>query len=243
MNLNKFFLYLLTPVLLAACSFSTGQETQGTQAKQRSITVVGDGEVKASPDIAQVIFAVRTREKDISAAREENEKIVSTALAVLKNSRIQESDIKMEYLHIYPDTTSGSNPTILGYIAQTKIRVTLHDVEVIDDVLTNVLKTGITDVQVSFQVSDIESYREQARSLALQKAKIKASNMANELGQEIGEPISIQETQPYSNYLSGTFLADTRLDLGFTDSFTHENMIAFGQVPIKANVTVEFLLK
>jgi uncharacterized protein YggE len=239
---------LLVLVLLASCA--PQREMQLIQAEQRSISVSGHGEVKVSPDVAQIIFLIRTQNRDIPIAEESNRKISAKVRAALKQFNIKNSDIKTEYLNITPE-----RPGIATlYNARTAIQATVYDLDKIEDILTSVLKINTVDVKgvyfeiavqgVYFQVSNLEYHKEQARSMALQDAKIKAATMAEQLEQETGDPISIQEFPVYPainlyGFTSALVVNQERAYLNLSG----ENTVVFGQITIGSNVTVEFSLK
>lgn len=244
MNINRFLISLLVLVSLAGCA--PQREMQLIQAEQRSITVVGVGEIKASPDVAQIIFSIRIKGQDLMTAKGKNQEITSRARAELKKLSIKESDIANEYLHMYTENMFAPNSYPPAYIAQTAMRVTVYDLSKIEDILTSVLAAGATNVQgVYFQVSDLEFYREQARSMALEAANVKAATLADQLGQKVGEPISIYEAQTYPTSYSAfnAVLTTTTYDTGYINLWNNDSGIMFGEITVRTTMTVEFSLQ
>jgi uncharacterized protein YggE len=222
------------------------RETQILQKEPNNITVVGVGDVKATPDVAQIICNIRIKDKDLLTAKGKNQEISAKARAAFKKLNIEESDIQSEYLHMYTENMSGQTSLPAGYVAQTAIRVTVHDLSRIEDILTSGLEAGATNVQgVYFQISDLEFYKEQARSMALQEAKAKAAMMADELGQKAGEPLSIYESQMYpaNSSLFNAILVTTTYDPSYLNLSNNDSAIMFGQVSVRATLTVKFSLR
>ncbi|MEW6241026.1 MAG: SIMPL domain-containing protein [Chloroflexota bacterium] len=219
----------------------TVQEFQIVQANERTITVAGEGEIKVKPDRMKFVIVITTRQKELEPAKEENERIIQEVTKVLEDYGIAEDDIKMDFLRIKTDATQAR---VYNYIVEQDIQVTLRDLTQIEALFMDILKAGAIEIgQVSFQVSNIELFKEQTLGLALQSAKRRAIVMARELGQDIGEPLSIQESPNQSrstnSYQGSITLTGIELDYIF-DEIT---AAAYGEITITAFVVVEFQLK
>src|SRR5690349_4438135 len=95
--------------------------------------------------------------------------------------------------------------TFLGYDVSTSVVIRLTDIKRFQDFFTEVMKTGLTEVDsVSFESSELISQRKRARELAMKAAYEKAAAMAGAVNQTIGKAIYITESTPsesrYSNY-------------------------------------------
>jgi uncharacterized protein YggE len=241
--LKKHILISALSLFLFSCATPTPiQEFQVVQAEQRSITVTGTGEVKVAPDLAEVIFSVYTANKDLVTAKEENDEISRNVLEVLRKYKIEENDIKSDYLNIFPET-SDSTPEIYRYGVKNGFKVTVRDLSILESLITDVLKAGGNRIAgVYFRVSDLETQQEKARELAIESAKGKAIKMAGALGQEIDMPLTITESPVIYPYGATSFLALGRADYN-NYNFEEFNVMAFGQITIKASVSIEFSLK
>lgn len=239
---KKFILTCVLSLFLISCTTPASiQELQVIQAEQRSITVTGIGEVKVTPDLAEVVFSIYTVNKDLIAAKEENDVISKNVLEVLSDYKIEENDIKSDYLNIFPET-SESTPEIYRYGVKNGFKVTVRDLSILESLITDILKAGGNRLSgVYFRISDLEVQQEKARELAIESARQKAIKMAEQLGQEIDMPLSIIESPVTYPYGTNPFLALGRTDFNYT--FEELNVMAFGQISIKANVSIEFSLK
>ena len=213
------------------------QQIQIVQPEKRSIFVAGEGEMKVKPDMAELRIGIETESGTVTVAKKENDTITKKVMAAIQKYEIDEKDIKTTYLSIYPNTDYRSS-AITGYTVYNSIKLTIRDLTIFEAVLSDVLDAGANHLDVDFTVSDLEKYQAQARELALKAAMDKASEMAKTLGQEIGIPLSIQEvtSNDQIRYPSSAFMLSA---FGLEDIST----IAFGQITIKAAVTVEFELK
>ncbi len=241
MNKNRFFIYLLVLMLLTGCI--PKQDIQIIQAEQRSITVTGRGEINVAPDRARIVFNVVTKNRDVLTAKEQNQQIVSKVLAALKELGVKDTSIKTNFLNLFPES-GGAAPL---YNATTVIQVTTENLNIVEGILTGVLKSATVEAEgfyfeldiqrIYFEISNVDYYRGQARSIALQDAKAKAITMAGELGQDIGDPISIS-VQEVDNYSYGT--ADGYIYYRNPNS---GDAFMYDKIAVTSNAVVEFSLK
>lgn len=243
MIFKKHMLISALSLFLFSCATPTPiQEFQVVQAEQRSITVTGIGEVKVAPDLAEVVFSVYTANQDLIAAKQENDEISRNVLEAIRSYEIDENDIKTDYLNIFSET-SESTPQIYRYGVKNGFKVTVRDLSILEALITDVLKAGGNRIAgVYFRVSDLETQQEKAREMAIKSAKEKAIKMAGELGQEIDVPLTITESPVIYPYGATSFLALGRADYN-SYNFEEFNVMAFGEITIKASVSIEFSLK
>ena len=247
----------LTIFLIVVVSISI-QAQQGQLFDDRpKITVNGEAVVKVQPDEIIITFGIETWDKNIMIAKEENNKIMKKAVAVIKESGIQDKDIQTDYLSIdprYGDNYEKRN--FIGYFVRNTLVVTLSETDKVEDLVTGVLQSGVNYIHnINFQTTEFKKYREQARELALNAAKEKAEKMAGTLGQSIGDPIQINEGYGGSNWwyysswngwgYGGRSNLMSQNVMQNIESGTGEisETIALGKISIKANVNVTFELK
>lgn len=242
-TIRKFALAFVMIVTIVGCA--PAQDIQIVQSEERSITVLGEAEVLVMPDSVQFVIGIQTEKRTVVEAKETNDEIAQRVMAVLKTYEIEEKYIRTDYLNIDPDT-NYSTSHIQGYIVNLKTYVTVHDLSKFEDIISDVLEAGANQISgIKFLISDLKTYREQARKLAIQAAKEKAAAMASELGQEVGEPLSIEEVSPSTSYTS----YDNRMALQVVyeseQAYNPEsmNIMALGQISVKAFVAVRFQLK
>ena len=247
----------LTIFLIVVASISI-QAQQGQLFDDRSkISVNGEAVVKVQPNEIIITFGIETWDKNIMIAKEENNKIMKKAVAVIKESGIQDKDIQTDYLSIEPrygDNYEKRN--FIGYFVRNTLVVTLSETDKVEDLVTGVLQSGVNYIHnINFQTTEFKKYREQARELALNAAKEKAEKMAGTLGQSIGDPIQINEGYGGSNWWY--YSSWNGWGYGSRSNFMSQNVmqniesgtgeisetIALGKISIKANVNVTFDLK
>ncbi len=243
---NNIVLFLIAAILLAGCASKPQapqvQDIQIVQAKERSISAYGNGEVKVRPDMVRFTINLENRQTELAAAKEENDKITQIILADLEKHGVLKSDIKEDY----PTTeVDGVNSKIYGYIYRQSIKVTLHDLTKLEPLFYAILEAGAYQISdISFQISNVDLYLEQALSLAVADAKKKAEVMGEELGRQVGEPLSVKEdsfTNPYETGFSYPIINSSSMET--EPYFGQLSEYEFKEIVIQAKVLVEFQLK
>jgi len=241
-------------IVMAMCSIQA-QQNQSFDDRPK-ITVNGEAVVKVQPDQIIITFGIETWDKNIMAAKQENNEILKKAVVVIKESGIPNKDIQTDYLSIEPrygDNYEKRN--FIGYFVRNTFVVTLAEPDKVENLVTGVLQSGVNYIHsINFQTTEFKKYREQARELALNAAKEKAEKMAGTLGQLIGNPIQISEGYGGANWYYSSW---NGWGYGSRSNYTSQNVmqniesgggeisetIALGKISIKANVNVVFELK
>lgn len=185
----------LTCVLLA-CSAVRADETP------RSISVTGEGEVKASPDLAIVSFAVETTAKHARDAVSENaSKSQALAAAIkkkLKNGdKVTTTSYSLDPMYEQRERGSTAPPAISGYVARNEVRVELHaidDVGTLIDIATQSGANRVNDLQ--FTLADRAPYLRQALEEAGHAAQEQAESVAKALGVKLKKVLSATTSTP-----------------------------------------------
>ena len=153
------------------------------------ITVNGEGEVMAVPDIAELRFGVQTGpRKTAKEAMTMLEEKMDVVLASVRSMKIEEKDIRTEQLMLNPsyDWADGKQ-TLRGYEATQSVVVKVRDMDQVGAVLSGVANAGANQVGgVQFTIDDPDTLREAARKEAIEKAQAKAAKLASDLGMRLG---------------------------------------------------------
>jgi hypothetical protein len=125
--------------------------------KQPVITVNGEAVVKVQPDQIIITFGIETWDTEIMFAKQKNNDIMKKALSVIKNSGIQDKDIQTDYLSIEPRYDSNyDKKNFIGYFVRNTFVVTLSDANKVEDLVTNVLESGVNFIHgINFQTTRI----------------------------------------------------------------------------------------
>ncbi len=253
---------ILSLVCIAFVAFATGlsemkslKHPNGTQA---TITVTGEGEVTAIPDIATVTMTVREVAKTVPLAQKAVETKITKALADISSLGVDKKDTKtLSYtvnpkyetqntycpmvqsnsLIPYPPCPQGKS-VIVGYEVAETVSIKIRKIDTAGDVVGVIGKANITEVNgPDFTVDNIDKPKADAKVLAIQKAQDKAKATAKALGVSLGEITQFSEDN--GGYYPMMYSAGvSAMKAGPSDSVT----IPTGESVIKSNVTITYSL-
>lgn len=165
-----------------------------------TILVNSSEQVAVIPDIAEVIYSVRTEEKSASACQQSNHEAVSQVITLLKDLHIAETSIKTSDYYMHPVYSYQNNTTkVVGYEATTTLTVSDLPIDNLGEILTQSVSTGINTIQsITYQAGSYDECYQEALHAAIAAAHEKAEGMATAAGCRLGSVISMQETSGYS---------------------------------------------
>jgi len=184
----------------------------------KSFAVSAEGKVVAIPDVAKFSFGVITEGgENISSLVEENSEKVNKIIAFVKDSGVDEKDIKTSQYSIEPryqyyncndirplgyNGTPCPPPEIVGYTIRQSVSVKVRNFEKIGEILGGVSENGANSVSgLSFDIDDPDALQTQARKEAIEKAREKAKDISRAGKFRIGKLISLEEGYaPYYRY-------------------------------------------
>jgi uncharacterized protein len=169
-----------------------------------TITVTGEGEETAVPDIASFSFSVvetlETPEKaQLLATKKSNE-----ATELLRNNGVDEKDIKTTGYNVYPQYSSrpicnGFNcpvdePQIIGYQVNQSTSVKVRNSDDAGRILAELGRIGVSNISgLNFSIDEPEIYKKKARDKAIANAKQEAEELAKSLGVKLDDIVSFSE--------------------------------------------------
>lgn len=175
----------------------------------RNFSVSGEGKAVAVPDIAELSFGVLTEGgKNLAQLQKDNTGKVNTVLAFLKESGMDEKDMKTQSYNITPRYQYYSCPPpkaqggyapcppseIAGYSIEQSVLVKIRDLSKTGDILEGVVERGANAISgPTFTVDDPTTLEHQAREEATFKAKEKAKAISAAGGFRLGKLLSFQE--------------------------------------------------
>ncbi len=177
----------------------------GGVPSSNTITVSGTGEAFAIPDIATITFTVNTEGATTAIAQKSATDKVNAAIDALKESGIEEKDIKTANYSANPKYDYGKpctfypcptqTPKIIGYEVSQTIAVKVRDTAKTGDVLTLLGTKGVTNISgPEFAIDDKDAVLAQARADAISDAKAKADELADELGVNLVRIVNFSES-------------------------------------------------
>lgn len=169
----------------------------------------GEGRVYTKPDVAFVDFSVVTQGANINDVQEANTKKMNKVITYLKDSGVEEKDIKTTNYNLYPQYTYENTkiPQIMGYQITQTLSIKIRNLDKVGEILQGVVGVGINQVNsLYFGVENDEQIKEQAREIAIKDAKAKAEKLASQLGIRLGKIVGFSENTngyPVSAYKEG----------------------------------------
>lgn len=220
-----------------------------------TISVSGEGEVLAKPDIGSFSFSVRAEADDAAAAQEASAKDLNTIMEYLKGAGVEEKDLKTQNYWLNPTYSyqesaclSGFCPpaerVIDGYEVNQNVVVKVRDLDVAGDLISGVGERGATNIsRLSFTIDDESVYKAEARKAAIADAKARAEALADDLGVRIVKMTAYWENEGVYNGGYDDFgYADVRMmSMEAEESLVPD--IPVGENTIRSNVDLTFEVK
>lgn len=248
----------ITAIMLlsfAAMWFSFSYSRSIEPSILESFTISAEGKVVAIPDVAQFSFSVITEGgENISSLTGDNTEKVNSIIAFIKESGVEEKDIKTSQYSISPRyqyydcnnirTPSGENicppPEIVGYTVRQSVSVKVRDFEKIGVVIAGVSANGANTVSgLSFKIDDTDALQNEARTQAIVRAREKAEAIAKAGKFRIGKLISLDEGYAPSYRYGVGGVAES---LAFSDA-KQSPSIEPGSQEVTINVTLRYEIK
>ena len=189
----------------------------GGVSATNTISVSGEGEVFASPDIANISFTVREEAKKVSDAQDKVSLKIKAALASVRKLGVEDKDIKTQNYSSNPKyewqeatitclaiNCPPSRPgkqVIVGYEVSQTVTVKVRNLEIVNTLVDSLATAGVTEMQgPNFAIDDEDGLKAQARKIAIDKARAKAEVLARDLGVTLVRVVSFSEGGNYPIY-------------------------------------------
>jgi len=197
---------IILAVFLGAKTLDALKGLRSVDPAYNSISVSGEGEAFAVPDLATFTFTVSADTKTVSDAQTEVTKKMDAILSALKDLGIEEKDIKTTDYSAYPRysyTQSICSPTscspsrqiLEGYTASHSVTVKVRETEDAGAALSAAGDNGATNLSsISFTVDDMDKITEEARAAAIKQARDKAKTLSKELGVRLVRVVSFNDS-------------------------------------------------
>jgi hypothetical protein len=249
-------------VLIALCAFLVMQTVNsikenkyigGQGVPQNIITVSGEGEVFANPDIATFTFGVDETGKTVKEAQTKVTNKVNPSLKAIKALGVEDKDIVTTNFNAYPKYEYGQSACpmnsycppgkqiLVGYEVSETITVKVRKIDDAGKVIDAATSAGATNVSsLSFTIDDQDGLNQQARQKAIAKAKTKAQTLASDLGVSLVRIVSFSENgggYPVPMYMK----ADMAVGMGGVAESAPT--LPAGQNKVSSNVTITYEIR
>ncbi len=228
----------------------------GGVAATNMISVSGESEVFAAPDIATISFTVREEALKLLDAQNKVSVKTKAVLVEIRKLGIADKDIKTQNYGSYPQyewqekasaqiCTSGYCPpsgkqVIVGYEVTQHFNVTVRNLELINDLVGALAVANVTEMQgPNFAIDKEDDLRAEARKQAINKARAKAEALASDLGVTLVRIVSFSEGQNYQGY-GREMMMTAKSDAGGSAPAPE---LPQGEQKITSNVTVTYEIR
>ncbi len=180
--------------LLVLLSLTPAALCAQVTANERTIVVVGRGEVTVAPDLAVFSAAVETTDPSARVATETNAEKTTRVVEAVKALLGENDSLRTTGFSLQPQYATrragSSPPEITGYIARNQVRIELRNLEAVGPVLDAALEAGANRASdLRFERQDRSPIRE-ALASAGAEARAQAESIAAALGVRLGKVLS-----------------------------------------------------
>ena len=172
-----------------------------------TISVSGKGEIVAKADIVTFTFNVVEESPNVSDAQNRAAKKINDLIKFLKNSGIEEKDIKTVNYNIYPrynyikpnEKTQiippvNGNRVLVGYEVNQGVEAKVRKIDSAGAVLSGVGNLGASNVSgLNFSIDEEDKLKKEARRLAIEDARDEAKVLAKSLGVKLVRIVNFSE--------------------------------------------------
>lgn len=197
---------LTVTVAVAAYAYLTLAQAQYVGSGPTVITVMGEGEVFAKPDIGQFSFSVEAEGAEAAAAQQASAERTNEILTYLAEAGIAEADIKTQAYALYPKYRFEDqacpfgtfcpprNQVQDGFTVTQTIEVKIRNLDGAGALIAGVGERGATNISgLNFTIDDPAEIEAEARALAIADAEAKAEVLADNLGVRIVRMVNFYE--------------------------------------------------
>lgn len=240
-------------VLLFGMKFLSEIRSYGALGGENIITVSGHGEVQAVPDIANIYITITKDAPTVKEAQELVASVESKVLEFLRESGIEDKDIKAENASFYPKyeykynaksffpcneygcpPNEGRN-VIVGYTATESINIKVRKIDEAGELMQGIGALGVTQLNgPNFSIDDEDKVKAEARKEAIEDAREKAKVLAQDLGVRLGRVQSFSEGGGYAPVIYYAKTAESDRALGAPAE------IPKGENTVSSDVTVTY---
>lgn len=203
---------VLMMAILALASYAVlnFRMTTSSYPMPTNISVTGEGEVAAVPNVGQFSFSVMAEGATAGEAQAMSGTKINDIIAYLKEQGVEEKDIKTRDYYLNPRYRYEERACTFnsycppgeqiedGFDVSQSIEVKVRDTAKAGALVAGVGEKGATNISgLNFIVDDLSVVKAEARSKAVADAKAKAEKLAEDLGVDIVRMTSYYENEGY----------------------------------------------
>jgi len=181
-------LIALGALTLTACSDTHQMLSTGPD----SITVSGNGEIAAQPDIFRVAATAREQGDDIAAMKSRVDDAVADMLDLADDLDIEEKQVRASDLHVQPQWQYQPERKLIGHEVSRDVIFCANGLDTYTRLLEGLAKQGVRDIRpAGTEVSNADELANRALEKAVADARQRARIIAEAADRELGKAIQI----------------------------------------------------
>ena len=253
---NSNWIFLLVAAIVLAGSFiyigrefiqSNKENQQTSQWITNTISVIGEGKSKVTPDTLTINLSVSEVALTTKEAQTQANEKIAKIQAILEKAGVSKDNIKTQNLNVYPEYNRSNNTqTISGYRSQQTLTIELNGEKYVDQwnsIIDEISALGNVNIDnTSFEIKDKIKGLAEARQKAFDDAKAKAEQLATMWGVTLGKPVMI--TDNGISYSPGPiYYAKAEMAMGARDMAVASPSLSAGQSEVNLTITVVYEIK
>ena len=199
-------------IILSFFVFSCNQPLTKQQDK---IRVIGEGKVRAKPNLVILTLQVSFTKPSMAEAVSLTQATVDTVLAILGTYKKKEEDIKTSSVSANKQYYyNGRQEVFRGYKAEQSINFVLNDIEKFTQLIGQLLGTKISSISgIQFGHSNADSLSREADLLAYDDALKSAKKLCNRAKVKLGKVLFMSNAQEGTSDYSGAFEVSAQVEM------------------------------
>lgn len=214
------------------------------------ITVNGKGETVSIPDIATFSFGVTETGKLVNEAQDKATTKINAALKALKDSGVEDKDVKTTSYNINPHYeyidggySAGvyrpSKQTLTGYDVSQTIQVKVRDLKKAGALFATIGSLDVQNVNgLTFSIDDIDKVKAEAQKIAITNAQAKADKLAEQLGVRLVRITSFYDNSDQPTYGYGADMMNAKVSSVMAPQVAPS--IPSGEQKVISNVSITY---
>lgn len=250
------FVIMLTIFLLAATlfAFKSYRYADNKVPVNNTITVSGEGEVFAVPDVVTFSFGAMSSAKTVTEAQKIVTDKIEKALGLVKGAGVKDEDIKTTDYSVFPKyeytnfpctqfTCPPQKQNLVGYEVNQTITVKVRKVEDAGRILESLGGTEVTNISgLQFTIDDQTKLEADARAMAIEDARERAKVLARDLNVSLGRVVTFTEGGNYPVYFRNSDMVMEQGGMGGAN-VAPKVEIPVGQNKIVSNVSITYEIR
>jgi hypothetical protein len=188
---------LAAAALLAIAGFGPELASSAEPDSGKGITVTGSGDVRSTPNRADLTFSAHSEGSTAAQALARNSAKLNRLIAALKAAGVAAADMRTDHLGVSP-RYDGERETTDGYAADASLTVSQQGLDRASRLIDIGVAAGADSVSgPSLSTGDRDEQYRRALEAAFDDARKKAKALANAAGVSLGDVTAIAEgSQP-----------------------------------------------